>query len=83
MELVVEQVLTPGIEGRSTSTPHGLQPITIKLDFVGPFRAFGQPGDGEAIHGLDETSGPSWKGTFLWHDFGRNNPVQLGHGNVR
>jgi hypothetical protein len=73
VELLVQNVLPPGIEGRSTSAPHGLQPIAVELDFVGPFRSLGQPGYGEAVHDLDETSGLSWKGTFLWHDFRRNN----------
>jgi hypothetical protein len=33
LEPLVQDVLPSGIEGRSTSTPHDLQPIAVQLDF--------------------------------------------------
>jgi hypothetical protein len=38
-EPLVQDVLPPGVEGRSTSTPHGFQSIAVQLDFVGPLRS--------------------------------------------
>ena len=34
VEPLVQNVLPPGLECRSTSTPHGLQPIAVQLDFL-------------------------------------------------
>jgi hypothetical protein len=60
---LVQDVSPPRVEG-SASTPDDLQPIAVQLDFVGPFRSLGQSGDGEAIHGLNENTGPSFKRSF-------------------
>jgi hypothetical protein len=42
-----------------TSTPHHFKPVAIQLDLVGPLRPFGELGDRQAIHGLNEAGGTS------------------------
>jgi hypothetical protein len=66
-ELLVQHILPARVEGCFAYASHDLKPVSIQLDFVGPFRSIGQSGDRQTIHRLDKDHGLVRHGTLLWH----------------